>query len=152
MLWENYPISLDQLTLHDAYLTLEGDAASKIPFLVWLFENPDSLIALPGNIDLYRHDCLHLLLKRGFSPSDEAYIVGFTMGNDPKICWPHIFVFELIARFLYPHPYRFRASDLQQFRQGVAHGKNAYTKGLNHANFTHWQSICLSQLRQTLGL
>lgn len=68
MLWDIYPEELEVLTLHDAYLTLAGDPPSKIPFFVWLFENPRSPLALPGKIDLYQHDCLHLLLKKDSTP------------------------------------------------------------------------------------
>ena len=68
--------------LREALQSMGGDPPSSIPFLLWLLENPDSPIALPGKIDLYRHDCLHLLLDRGFSLYDEAFVVGFTMGND----------------------------------------------------------------------
>jgi hypothetical protein len=67
MLWHNYPDHLDTFTLKDAYETLEGDPPSKIPFIVWLLENPKSPLALPGCIDLYNHDCIHLLLKQGFT-------------------------------------------------------------------------------------
>lgn len=49
---------------------------------MWLLENPDSPLPFAGKIDLYRHDCLHLLLERGLSVEDEAFVVGFTMGND----------------------------------------------------------------------
>ncbi len=67
-------------TLEAAIREINGDPASSIPFLVWLLENLASPIALPGKIDLYCHDCLHVLLNKGFSLEDEAFVVGFTMG------------------------------------------------------------------------
>jgi hypothetical protein len=62
------------LTLRQRLNQLGGDRPDQIPFLVWLLENPDSCFALPGCIDLHGHDCLHVLLQRGFSPYDEAFV------------------------------------------------------------------------------
>ncbi|OWY63259.1 hypothetical protein B7486_54070, partial [cyanobacterium TDX16] len=76
------PQSLAQMSLAQAYNLIVGDCPAEIPFFVWLLENPDSSFALPGKIHLRQHDYLHLLLGRGFSASDEAYVIGFTMGND----------------------------------------------------------------------
>ncbi len=61
------PDCLDTMTLGQAYCLIGGDRPSEIPFVVWLFENPDSPIALAGKIYLKDHDCLHLLFNLGFS-------------------------------------------------------------------------------------
>lgn len=74
----------NSLTLGEAYQALSGSSPSDIPFLSELLENPDSPIALRCKIYLEDHDCLHLLLNRGLSLEDEAFIIGFTMGNDLK--------------------------------------------------------------------
>jgi hypothetical protein len=152
VLWNIYPEELDQFTLKEAYLTLEGDPPLKIPFLVRLIEDPDSLLSLPGRIDLYSHDCLHLLLKQGFTSTGEAYVVGFTMGNDLKTNWFHLLLFKLIARFLYPHPYRHSKEEFQIFDAGFARGRELQIKDLNQATFKGWQNITLPQLRKALGL
>ncbi|SVD61438.1 uncharacterized protein METZ01_LOCUS414292, partial [marine metagenome] len=54
---------------------------SKIHWLVWLLENPNSPISLTGAIDLYNHDIIHILLDRKMEVRDEASVIGFTMGN-----------------------------------------------------------------------
>ena len=54
---------------------------SKIHWLVWLLENPNSPVSLTGAIDLYNHDIIHILLDRGMEVKDEAMVSGFTMGN-----------------------------------------------------------------------
>ena len=70
------------------------DEESKLPLSLWLFEDPDSPVALPGAACLDLHDCLHILLNRGYSTADEAFVVGFSMGNDRRaaagisVCWP----------------------------------------------------------------
>ena len=101
--------------LGEAYQAIQRD--SQVPFRVWLLENPQSFMALPGNISLPNHDCLHLLLNRGFSPEDEAFILGFTMGNDPDTSWWHIGLFKLASRFFYPQKFQFNREHLKQFDQ-----------------------------------
>ena len=152
LLWTVYPEKLDDLCLDDAYQSLKGDSPAKIPFIVWLFENPKSFFALPGKIDLYRHDCLHLLLKQGFDAKGEAYVLGFTMGNDPKTRWFHVLVFKAIAFFLYPDPYRLSRKDFIDFDLGVRHGQKVCTCGLNQFDFSVWQSLSLKELREQIGL
>ena len=123
MLWDTYPEELDHLTIKDAHQTLQGDSPEQIPFWVWLFENPDSPLPMPGKISLYHHDCLHLLLKRGFSRENEAYIVGFTMGKDPSAHKIHQWIYQLAARYLFPNPYRLRQVDLSEFKKGWSEGR-----------------------------
>jgi hypothetical protein len=139
-------------TLKQAHQSLDGDPPSTIPFIVWLFENPNSPLAFPGNIDLYGHDCLHILLDRGFSLDDEAYVVGFTMGNDLRVNRIHIALIKVISRFLYPPVYRFNRSHLESFDLGVMRGKKAWVKNLNQFNFLLHQQQTIAELKQELGI
>ncbi len=152
MLWHEYPESLDSQPLQSAYQTLQGDPSSKIPFFVWLLENPDSMFALPGNIDLYGHDCLHLLLKQGFTASNEAYVVGFAMGNDIRTNIIHIFIFRFAAQFLYPSLYRLSPGDFSMFRQGFELGKKMRIKNLNRILCQEWRTKTLQDIREEVGL
>jgi hypothetical protein len=152
MLWHEYPENLDSLPLQSAYQTLEGDPSSKIPFIVWLLENPDSKLALPGNIDLYGHDCLHLLLKQGFTASSEAYVVGFAMGNDVRTNKIHLLIFRFAAQFLYPSLYRLRSADFGMFKQGFELGKKIRIKNLNRILCQEWRSKTLQEIREEIGL
>ena len=56
-----------------------------IPFIIWLFENPKSWFHLNGACDLKKHDMIHVLLECDQSNADEAFVIGFTMGNDKNI-------------------------------------------------------------------
>ncbi|OWY62173.1 hypothetical protein B7486_59855 [cyanobacterium TDX16] len=141
------PQSLAQLTLAQAYALLSGDCPDEIPFVVWLVENPDSLFALPGKIHLRQHDYLHLLLGRGFSASDEAYVIGFTMGNDLSTKRWHIWLFKLVLLLIYPPKFRFAISDLKAFDKGLARGRRLPLKNLNQLDFTKYQDWQLSSLR-----
>jgi hypothetical protein len=152
MLWHQYPNHLDTLTLKDAYETLEGDPPSKIPFIVWLLENPKSPLALPGCIDLYNHDCIHLLLRQGFTSASEAYVVGFTMGNDIRTNRLHLMIFKLAAQALYPEKYRLNTSELDAFERGFQLGKSVKVKNLNQTSFEKWQYKMLAEVRAEIGL
>ncbi len=98
---------LDERTLSAACHHLQGDPPQEIPFLVWLLENPDSPYSMPGNISLANHDRLHCILDRGFAAADEAFIVGFSMGNDSATNWIHILILKIAAFIFNPKKYRF---------------------------------------------
>ncbi len=152
MLWHIYPEELDTLPLKIAYETLQGDPPSKIPFIVWLLENPESPLALPGCINLYGHDCLHLLLKQGFTSENEAYVVGFTMGNDVRTNRFHLLIFKIAAQVLYPEKYRLRPSDISVFERGFEMGKRVSAKNLNQFSFDEWEYKALREIRKEIGL
>jgi hypothetical protein len=135
-----------------ALQALEGDDSASIPFLVRLLENPSSRLALPGSIDLYRHDCLHLLLGKGFSLEDEAYVVGFTMGNDPATNWLHLTIFRFCSVLLYPKPYRFSWRHFHAFREGFALGRSLPVRHLNRHDFRSREHQSLAALRLAFGL
>jgi len=138
--------------LVDAIAAMKGDPSDAIPFVVRLLENPASPLALPGMIDLYRHDCLHLLLGRGFSLHDEAFVVGFTMGNDLRTNGLHLFIFKVCSLLLYPRPYRFDPSHLPSFDAGVAMGRKARVRNINQLDFHACQHQPLSALREWIGI
>lgn len=138
--------------LGQALSTMNGDLPSKIPFLIRLLENPASPVALPGNIDLYRHDCLHLLLDRHFSAYDEAFVVGFTMGNDTRINWFHLAFFKFVSSWFYPNVYRFNRSHLHVFDLGVAYGQAVSVRDINRFDFSEYEDQSLEQLQMTLGI
>lgn len=152
MLWNKYPDHLDNLTLINAFEDLQGDPPSKIPFLIWLLENPASPISMPGSIDLFGHDCIHLLLRKGFSPANEAYIVGFTMGNDNSTNWLHLMIFKIAAYFFYPRKYRLSYSELKLFDRGVQFGRKIKVKNINKFDWTEWHHRILKDMRMELGL
>ena len=146
------PQSLAQMSLAQAYNLIVRDCPAEIPFVVWLLENPDSPLPLPGRIHLRQHDCLHLLLRRGFAATDEAYVIGFTMGNDLSTKRWHLWLYKLVSRFLYPPKFRFNRTDLATFDLGVARGRKLPIKNLNQLDFTEYQDWQLSSLRDGLKL
>ncbi len=143
---------LEDRTLIVACNSLPGDPPQAIPFLVWLLENPDSPCAMPGNISLEHHDRLHCILDRGFSSQDEAYIVGFSMGNDERTNWLHALVLKIVASIFYPKKYRFTDIDLPEFDRGFQLGRQIKFKNLNLGIPPEWDNKKLREIRQELNL
>jgi len=138
--------------LAQIYQELGGAPPTKIPRAVWLLENPDSPLALSGNISLRNHDYLHILLDRGLTPEDEAFVLGFTMGNDPCTIWWDYAVFKAAARLVYPPPYRFTPDHLRIFDQGAALGRSLGVKSLNRFDFQRLDHLSVRALRWLVGL
>lgn len=141
-----------QQTLQEAIAVRGGDPPLAIPFLVRLLENPASPIALPGKINLYGHDCLHILLDRGTSLYDEAFVVGFTMGNDEQTNWIHLTILKFFSSRFYPPKYRFNREHLKVFDLGVAYGRVVKVRNLNQLNFSHYDTQPLEVVRHQLGI
>jgi hypothetical protein len=139
-------------TLQAVVQQFSVDQQADTPWIIWLLENPDSAIALPGKIDLYGHDCLHAILNRGHAPADEAFILGFTMGNDTQATWLHKLLFKLISVTLYPRKYRFSWKDLHLFDSGFAYGRSLQARNLNQLDFSTYQHQTVSQVRKQLGI
>jgi len=143
---------LAQLTLAQANALIRGDRQSSIPFLVWLLETPASPLALPGKIHLRERDYLHLLLGRGFSATDEAYVIGFTMGNDMETKQWHVWLYKVVSLLIYPPQFRLTKADLREFDKGLARGRSLPIKNLNKLDFTDYRDWQLSRLRVGLKL
>ncbi len=139
-------------TLHEAAQQLAIDSQPDTPFILWLLEHPSSPIALPGKIDLYGHDCLHAILNRGHSPPDEAFILGFTMGNDLQTTCLHRFLYKVAASTVYPQKYRFSWKDFQFFDAGFVYGRSIQRRNLNQLDFSTYQNHTVSQVRQRLAI
>jgi hypothetical protein len=152
MLWHEYPEALDDVTLAAAYQTLQGDPPAEIPWMVWLLENPASRCALLGNIDLFGHDCMHLLLKKGFSSADEAYVVGFTMGNNIRATWWHLLLFKIAAVLFYPPKYRLQYSELSILQKGFQLGRSTKIRNLNQLCLEDWRHKNLREIRREIDL
>ncbi len=125
---------------------------SEIAWIVRLLENPSSMLALPGKITLYNHDCLHILLDMPTSSEGEAFVIGFTMGNDLQTRPYHIIIFKIFARFIYPKSYRFTKQDLKCFDLSLMLGQKAEIKNLNQIDFYQLKERSIIKLRKELRI
>lgn len=143
----------NNITLKQALKEISIDEPEAIPWIIRLIENPCSPIALPGKISLYNHDCLHVLLSRGVTLQDEAFIIGFTMGNDPAINRFYVWVFKFISQFFYPRKYRFRREDFSYYASGFEYGmKLRAVAQFNQIDFKRYESLSVDSLRAKFGL
>ncbi|MCC5619983.1 hypothetical protein [Nostoc sp. CHAB 5715] len=149
---ETFQLDIAQMNLKKVHSVIFSLCKPKIPFVIWLLENPNSLLALPGKISLRHHDYIHILLGRGISPQDEAFVIGFTMGNDLKTNKLHLFIYKLFARFIYPYPYNFSTLNLRTFDLGFMYGRKIKIKQINKINFEIYQDETIGYLRNIFGI
>jgi hypothetical protein len=139
-------------SLRDAYAEMPGDRDLRVPFVVRLLENPSSRFALPGAVELFGHDCVHLLLGRGLLAQDEAFVLGFTMGSSRSLRAWHVRLFQTSARWLYREAYRFSAIDGEVLELGVAAAHAMGCRDLASVDFRALQDSSLAELRELLGI
>lgn len=135
-----------------AKFAAEGDPPQATPFRIWLLENPDSPLPFPGRIHLREHDYLHILLERDVSLSGEAFVIGFTMGNDPSTKQYHVSIFKFVAKFLYPQGYNFSEDNLLFFDYGFKFGRQTKTKSLNRFDYSSYLNSTISVVQKQLGI
>lgn len=148
-----FQLDIAQMNLKKAHsLVFSLHNETKIPLIIWLLENPNSLVALPGKISLLHHDYIHILLNRGISTEDEAFVIGFTMGNDLKTNQLHLFIYQVFAEFIYPVPYKFCKLDFISFKLGFLYGRKIKIKEINEIDFEAYQNENIGFLRDYFGI
>ena len=141
------------ITLKEAQQYLvNGHKPEEIPWIIRLLENPASIVALPGKITLYNHDCLHILLEKELTLTGEAFVIGFTMGNDLKTNWFHLLIYKFFSRFIYPRDYRFNPTHLKVLDRAILYGIKVTIKNINEIDFQKYEHKTLYELRCILGI
>ncbi|MDX2127473.1 MAG: hypothetical protein SFU91_00375 [Chloroherpetonaceae bacterium] len=142
----------ESLTLRQVYASLPGFEQSEISPLVRALENPQSPFSLTGAVDLFGHDCIHILLGRGLMAQDEAFTIGFTMGTSKSLSRLEQNLFKFATRFLYPKEYRFSQDDLKVFDLGVQAGKKSGAMEIYKVNFIPFLDEPIWKIRRALGI
>ena len=141
-----------RMTLRQLYEELPGDTARGTPWYVKLLENPQSPMALAGAVDLFTHDCIHLVLGRGLLPQDEAFVLGFTMGTNRASPWWHPYLLGFCAQHLYRGVYRFSELERNVFQFAFAVGQLSPVPSLRQVDFRALFDESLDRVRAKLGL
>ena len=152
------PISDDKVTLKDALKQIRDHSSSpsEVPFIVRLVENPN--LKLPffrvfnGAVDLYTHDCIHLILGRGLLPKDEAFVIGFTMGSTKKMFKSEKFLYHFITEYIYPHPFKFSHKEHMVFDMASAIADVSKCERLDKIDFKNMENLTLKEIREKIGL
>jgi len=126
-----------------------------VSWLVWLIENPKSPFHLHGAATLHDHDHIHVLLRRGQANDDEAFVIGFTMGNDDRTKSWESKLFKFISRWLYPKGERFTKNQLKIFDSGFKYGQSKLNLYKRIGEFD-WNKIDkntpLDKVRKSFGI
>jgi hypothetical protein len=142
----------DTQTLEDAYSRMPGDGASAIPWYVRMLENPASPLALPGAVDLFGHDCIHILLGRGTMPADEAFVLGVTMGTSGNLARWQRWLYAFAASAVYRGPWRFGPENLRLFGMAVQFAAHQGITPLAKVPWRHMRKRRLGDIRASLGI
>lgn len=123
-----------------------------VPLIIRLVENPKYDIGLfAGNVSLFSHDCIHVLLGRGLLTKDEAFVIGFTMGSTKKMFRWRKNLFMFCAKYLYPEGYRFGEEERLVFNIALEAGKRC-SADLSKFDFKKYKNYSLDGLRSKLKI
>ncbi len=152
------PLSETETTLRQAYdrLMAVGNPPTDVPLIIRICENPKYHYGgfgfFKGRISLEQHDYAHIVLGRGLTLMDEAFVIGFTMGSSDKVSTLEERLFAFIASRVYPKPYRFARDGTRVFRDGVHLGYVSACQPIEQIDFTPLLDLPLGETRRIIGL
>ena len=148
------PLTRTGLTIKDGLDSMGGFKleAEDVPLIIKLVENPKYDIGLfAGNVSLYNHDCIHLLLGRGLRVKDEAFVIGFTMGSTKKMWRWRRNLYMFCAKYLFPEGYRFGEEERFVFNMGVMAGSQC-SADLSKADCSKLKNFKIDHVRKLLDI
>ena len=124
----------------------------EVPFAIQLVENPKYDIGLfAGNVDLFTHDCIHIVLGRGLLLKDEAFVIGYTMGSTKRMSRLRRNMFMFCSKYLYPKEYKFGEEERFIFNLGIAAGSKS-GEDLSKVDFSWLLDHKIKDIRELLGV
>ena len=148
------PLCTSQSTIDEGLRSMDSFKlqAEDVPFIIKLVENPKYDVGLfAGNVSLYNHDCIHLLLGRGLRVKDEAFVIGYTMGSTKKMRRWRRNLYMFCAKYLFPEGYKFGEEERFVFNMGVKAG-SLCPADLSQIDFKKLKNKKLKTVRQILGI
>ena len=127
-----------------------------IPWIIKAIENPKSLLCefgiFPGCVNLFSHDCIHIILGRGILPKDEAFVIGFTMGTTRRVTSIQKSIFKFVTRFLYPEGYTFGPDEHKIFEIGLRSAGSMPCPDFSKLDLTTFTRYTIKEARKRLGI
>ena len=152
--WQPPPLS-SSMFLHKVLDEMEPFKLDQedVPLIIKLTENPKYLSSklFTGAVDLFTHDCIHILLGRGLLVKDEAFVIGYTMGSSKKMRRWRRNLFMFICKYLYPEGYKFGEEERFVFYCGVMAGEKCQTD-LTEVDFKELLDYKVLGIREKLGI
>lgn len=148
-----YPgLNNENVSMQTVLDSLPGVEEVGIPKEVQLFEDPMSAIALPGAVSLAWHDAIHILLGRGLLDQDEAFVVGFTMGNSSSFRNEDAVKLRNAFSHSYPEPFRVHGKKLLAFDLGIEAGRGMGVQDIARHEGCFSNSATLREWRDHFGI
>jgi hypothetical protein len=138
--------------LHRRLHDLSQSSNPEQPLFIRILERPNRFIALPFQIDLFTHDCIHILLGIGTYMHDEAFLIGFTMGNSHRINCFYKEIYKFLTHNLYPKVYGLTRKELLIFDRGYQYGQLIGQQSLDRVDFNALLGIKISTLRKQFNM
>ena len=161
----NYQDRYKNLTLKKAQEVFLGGREvlpqSSIPLIVQLLENPQYDIKIfgknlfPGRTNLGHHDLLHILLNQGLKQTNEAFVLGFTMGSTGQMTWVETWLYLGLMNIFGSKLYRYNKAQRKVFMIAVSLGSFYAKKGiarLDRFPLDLMMKEKVSRIREKLGL
>jgi hypothetical protein len=149
------PLSNGNSTLQKGVESMSGWRLEPrdIPLIIKLVENPNYKTSklFTGAVNLFTHDCVHVLLGRGVLLKDEAFVIGYTMGSSKKMSRWRRNLFLWICKYLYPRGYKFGEEERYVFYSGVMAGSKCPTD-LSKVDFKNLLDYKAQGAREKLGI
>ena len=125
----------------------------EVPLIIRLVENPKYKTSklFTGAVDLFTHDCIHVLLGRGLLPKDEAFVIGYTMGSGKQMARWRRNLFVFCAKYFYPSGYRFGEEERFIFNLAVLAGSQC-SIDLSKVDFKKLLDLRISEIRRDLRI
>ena len=152
------PFSRDDITLQmglDSISAIETEQDG-LPLMVQLaqmpqLQKPGASLFFPG-MNVFQHNCIHLLLGRGLLTMDEAFAIGFTMGTSKKMTSSELSLYAFIAQHIYPQVYKFTQHELAVLKDGIKLSFISNCMPLDQFNFKDWLDEPIGKIREVVGL
>ena len=124
-----------------------------VPLIIKLIENPNYNTSklFGGAVDLFTHDCIHIVLGRGLLVKDEAFVIGYTMGSTKNMKRWKRNLFMFVSKYLYPKGYKFKEEERLVFNMGVIAGSLCITD-LSRINFKKYLNKEIGAVRKELKI
>ena len=151
----HHPLSKGSSILHKTLDTMREFklVQEDVPLVVKHTENPNYFTSklFTGAVDLYSHDCIHVLLGRGLLVKDEAFVIGYTMGSGKKMSRWRRNLFLWVTKYLYPEGYKFTEEERYIFYSGVMAGSQC-SADLSKADCFKLKNFKIDYVRKLLNI
>ena len=153
------PFTRADITLQmalDSLSEVRREAKVDSPLMVKLAEAPmlrsSGLKIFSGQMNLYQHDCIQILLGRGLHDMDEAFTAGFAMGSSKKVTDSEHSLYAFIAKHIYPDVYKFTDHELSLFKDAIRLAYISNCSPLDKFQFDEWLDQPIGIIRDAVGI